>query len=355
VQPSRRGFLLGLGAAVSFGVSAPLSKRLLDDVSPELLAGLLYLGALFALLALRPLRARARGRGGREARLQRADVPRLAGLVVAGGIVAPVLLLLGLERTTGSAGSLLLNLEGPLTAIVAIVWFREHLSRHAFGGTVLIFAAAVALSWSMPGTSRDLTGALFIAAACALWAVDNNLTQSLTLRDPVSVVTVKATAASVVNISLACVIGARAPAAGAVVGALVVGAIAYGLSIVLDAYALRLLGAAREAAIFATAPFVGAAVAVPLLDETLGWRAGCAAIVMAVGVALMLTERHSHVHEHEPMVHDHVHVHDEHHQHEHAPGVDANQPHSHPHRHGRLVHAHAHVSDVHHRHSHGGA
>jgi drug/metabolite transporter (DMT)-like permease len=350
MEQSRRGVLLGLVAAVSFGVSAPLSKRLLDDVSPQLLAGLLYLGALFGLLALRPLRARSAF--GQEARLQRADVPRLAGVVVAGGIVAPVLLLLGLERTTGSAGSLLLNLEGPFTAIVAIVWFREHLSRHALGGTLLIFAAAIALSWSVPGTTRDLTGALLIAGACALWAVDNNLTQGLTLRDPISVVTVKATAASVVNVSLAFAIGAHVPAAGAIAGALAVGAIAYGLSIGLDAYALRLLGAARESAIFATAPFVGAAVAVPLLDETLGWRAGSAAIVMAAGVVLMLTERHSHVHEHEPMVHDHVHRHDEHHQHEHEAGVNPSEPHSHPHRHAHLVHAHAHVSDVHHRHSH---
>jgi drug/metabolite transporter (DMT)-like permease len=249
---------------------------------------------------------------------------------------------------------LLLNLEGPFTAIVAIVWFREHLSRHAFGGAALIFAGAIVLSWSVPGTTRDFTGALLIAGACALWAVDNNLTQGLTLRDPVAVVTVKAAAASVVNITLAVVIGASRPMATTIAAALAVGAVAYGLSIVFDAYALRLLGAAREAAIFATAPFVGAAVAVPLLDETLGWRATGAAVVMAIGVAFMLSERHSHLHMHEPLVHEHAHVHDEHHQHEHASDVDASEPHSHLHRHDHLVHAHRHVSDLHHRHPHDG-
>jgi drug/metabolite transporter (DMT)-like permease len=349
VRESRRGLLFGLVAAIAFGLSAPLSKRLLDDASPQLLAGLLYFGALLALLAVRRVRAST---GRREARLERAYAPRVAGVVVAGGIVAPVLLLAGLQRTTGSAGSLLLNLEGPCTAIVAIVWFREHLSRHALAGAALIFTGALALSWSVPGTSRDLTGAMLIAAACVLWAVDNNLTQSLTVRDPVSVVTVKAAAASIVNITLAAAIGTARPSTTTIVAALAVGAVAYGVSIVLDAYALRLLGAAREAAIFATAPFVGAALAVPLLDEPLGWRSGTAAVVMAIGVACMLTERHAHLHVHEPLRHDHAHVHDAHHQHEHPPGIDPSEPHSHPHDHARLVHTHVHVSDVHHRHAH---
>jgi drug/metabolite transporter (DMT)-like permease len=147
---------------------------------------------------------------------------------------------------------------------------------------------------------------LLIAGACALWAVDNNLTQSLTLRDPVAIVTVKAAAASTVNIALAVVIGTHRVPLATIAGALAVGAVAYGLSIVLDAYALRMLGAAREAAIFAIAPFVGAAVAVPLLGETLGWRAGTAAVVMGVGVVSMLTERHAHLHVHEPTEHEHL-------------------------------------------------
>ncbi|MDQ1520202.1 MAG: hypothetical protein QOI55_1275, partial [Actinomycetota bacterium] len=293
-------------------------------------------------------------------RLRRADVPRIAGLVVTGGIVAPVLLLVGLERVTGSTGSLLLNLEGPLTLLVAVFVFHEHLGRRAALGAGAIFAGAVVLSWADPTSGRDLIGATCIAAACALWAIDNNLTQSLTIRDPVAVVMVKTGAAAVVNITLAVALGAQLPPAGAIAGALALGAVSYGFSVVFDAYALRALGAAREAAVFATAPFVGALVAVPLLSERLGWRDGTAAAVMAAGVTFMLTERHGHLHAHEPLEHEHVHVHDEHHRHEHEhddePGydhaVDPSEPHSHVHRHDALVHAHPHVSDVHHRHEH---
>jgi hypothetical protein len=142
------------------------------------------------------------------------------------------------------------------------------------------------------------------------------------------------------------------PAATVVAGALLLGSAAYGLSILLDAYALRGLGAARESAIFATAPFAGALLAVPLLGE--GWSTVDvgAAVVMAVGLIALVGDRHAHLHVHEPLAHEHRHVHDAHHRHEHPPGVDPAEPHSHPHVHDRLVHAHAHVSDEHHRHRH---
>jgi hypothetical protein len=129
--------------------------------------------------------------------------------------------------------------------------------------------------------------------------------------------------------------------------------IAYGLSILFDAYALRLLGAAREAGIFAVAPFIGALLAIPLLSERLGVRGWTAALVMAGGVGLMLRERHEHVHTHIELVHEHAHVHDDHHRHAHDRFVDPREPHSHAHPHEPLTHAHPHVSDVHHRHSHG--
>jgi drug/metabolite transporter (DMT)-like permease len=250
VHDHRRGLTLGFAAAVSFGLSVPLSKRLLDDVSPQLLAGLLYLGA-FSILVV-ALIAR---RDTREARLRRSDLPRVVVLTTAGGLAAPVLLLVGLERVSGSTGSLLLNLEGPFTLLMAVVVFREHLGRHPALGAAAIFSGAAILSWAEPGSARDLAGVACIAAACALWALDNNLTQSLTVRDPIAVVTVKAGAAAAVNVTVGLLATAR-PAAGSVAGALALGALSYGLSIVLDAYALRALGAAREAAIFATAPFV---------------------------------------------------------------------------------------------------
>ncbi len=195
-------------------------------------------------------------------------------------------------------------------------------------------------------------GAALIVSACLGWAVDNNLTQRLSVRDPFQIVAVKTGVAAVVNIALALLRGEALPSAVVLCGALLLGAFAYGVSILLDVYVLRALGAAREAAVFATAPFAGALLAVPLLAET--WTSGdiAAAVAMAVGVVLLIGDHHEHEHTHSPISHDHRHTHDEHHQHDHPPGVDPTAPHSHPHEHQPLVHVHPHVSDVHHRHRH---
>jgi drug/metabolite transporter (DMT)-like permease len=339
--------MLGLAAAVMFGASTPFAKRLLDDTRPQLLAGLLYLGAFTVLAAALPRRRRSG-----EARLRRADAPRLAGVVVVGGILAPVLLLVGLERVSGTSGSLLLNLEGPFTVLIGLALFGEHLSRRAVFGAVAVFGGAALLSFGGPAGATDVLGALCVGAACLLWGVDNNLTQALTLRDPVAIVAIKTGVAGTVNLALAIALGARLPVATVVAAACALGAVAYGLSIVLDAYALRLLGAAREAVVFATAPFVGAVLAVPVLSEALERRELVAGAVMAAGIVLLLREHHDHEHVHEALEHDHLHALDEHHQHDHPPGIDTTEPHSHVHRHTALVHAHAHVSDAHHRHAH---
>lgn len=346
-RPATVGALLGLAAAVSFGVSTPISKGLLDSVGPQLLAGLLYLGAFLALATLIPARRRSP-----EARIRRADLPRLGALTLAGGIAAPVLLLVGLEQVQASTGSLLLNLEGPATLLLGLLVFREHLGKSAALGAACIFAGAVVLTFPHGSVGGQMVGIACIAAACACWGLDNNLTQSLTVRDPFSIVTVKTGVAALVNVTLAFILGAGIPDASIIAGALVLGAVAFGMSVVLDAYALRLLGAARESAIFAVAPFVGALAAWPLLGEQLGVQEVVAGAIMALGVLAVLRERHEHLHEHDPLVHDHLHVHDAHHRHAHAPGTDPGEPHSHQHQHARLVHAHAHVSDVHHRHDH---
>jgi drug/metabolite transporter (DMT)-like permease len=144
----------GLLAALLFGASTPFAKRLVEDASPQLLAGLLYLGAFAALGATTRLR-----RNSPEAPLRRADVPRLAGLTLAGGVVAPVLLLVGLERVSGTTASLLLNLEGPLTLILGLVVFREHLGRRPALGAAAVFGGALVLTVDPVGGADDLFGA----------------------------------------------------------------------------------------------------------------------------------------------------------------------------------------------------
>jgi len=339
--------VLGLAAAFTFGAGTPFAKLLVDETGPQLLAGLLYLGAFTALLVAVPVRRRRS-----EARVRQADLPRLAGMVLAGGVLAPVLLLVGLERVSGSTGSLLLNLEGPFTLLIGLAIFGEHLSRRAAFGAAVVFGGGALLSFGGLGGSTDAVGSLCIATACVLWGIDNNLTQSLTLRDPFAIVRIKAGAAATVNLALALALGASIPPVEIVCAALGLGAVSYGLSIVLDAYALRVLGTAREAAIFATAPFVGALLALPILAESLSRADIFAGVIMAGGVVLLLGERHQHVHVHAPLLHDHTHVHDEHHHHDHPSGIPTAEPHAHVHQHDRLAHSHPHVSDVHHRHRH---
>lgn len=344
----RLGPLCGLGAAVSFGLAAPLSKLLLRDMPALLLAGVLYLGAGLGL-SLYQLCRRSR----REATLGRGDLWKLGLVTLSGGMLGPVLMLVGLTRLPALAASLLLNLEAPFTIGLSLLLFAEHLSRRAAAGSGLIFLGSALLQWRGLGTSDDIIGVLCVVGACGCWALDNNLTQRLSLKDPFAIVRAKALTAGLVNTALSWLIGQARPVELDQLGAaLLLGGISYGVSVVLDAYALRFVGAAREAAYFATAPFVGALLSVVLLHETLRLRDGLAGLLMAGGVLCLLYERHSHRHEHDTLYHDHAHVHDSHHQHEHPPGLAPDEPHAHPHRHERLVHDHPHVSDEHHRHKH---
>lgn len=343
-----RGAACGLAAAALFGMSAPVAKVLLGEVPPVTLAGLLYLGAAAGLWAQRAL-YRPTG----ESQLVRGDVVKLAVVVLAGGVLAPVFMLLGLSRVTALSGSLLLNLEAPFTVLLAVVAFGEHLGREGAIATALILIGAVLLKLEPSALGADTLGVVLLAAACAGWALDNNLTQRLSLRDPFAIVRVKTLGAGVVNTLLGLfVTGADLPPTAYVGVALLLGALSYGASVVLDAYALRMIGAAREAAWFATAPFVGALISLVFLDEGVRWHDGLAMTLMCLGVVFLLRERHAHAHFHDVLEHEHAHVHDEHHRHPHRSDDPLSEPHSHHHRHAPLEHDHPHVSDVHHRHRH---
>ncbi len=341
---ARRATAAGLAAAALFGASTPVAKLLVPGSGALMLAGLLYLGAGVGLTLFAPFRRAA------EAPLRRADLRVLAPMIVAGGIVGPVLLVFGLARVSGVAASLLLNLEAPFTMGLAVLAFGDHLSRREALGAAAIVAGGAWLTVA-PGPLR--TGALGVAAvagACAAWSLDNNLAQRLALRDPVTVARAKTLAAGAVSVALAVASGDRLPPLAIAVGALAVGAVGYGASIVLHLLATRGIGAARQAALFATAPFVGALVSVLLLGERLGLRDIVAAALMAAGLAAVLKARHAHEHVHAVLEHDHAHLHDEHHRHGHPEPVS--EPHSHSHGHAALVHDHPHLPDAHHRHEH---
>ena len=354
-EASERQVPVGVGFAVAsaflFGLGTPCAKLLLGETPPVLLAGLLYAGSglgLFVVRLLSPVSAH-------EAPIARADVPWLAGAILAGGTLGPVLLMSGLRSTPASAASLLLNLEGVFTALLAWFVFRENFDRRIALGFALIMAGGVALSWE--GGERDRPvlplGSLAIAAACFCWAVDNNLTQKVSGADPLHLAAIKGAVAGSVNLALASVTGARWPSAAAIIGALAVGFLGYGLSLVLFIRGLRHLGTARTGAYFSLAPFFGAAASLILLRESIGRGLLAAAVLMAIGAWLHLTERHEHEHHHQRLEHSHRHVHDEHHRHAHAPDIAPAEPHTHAHVHEPMIHRHPHYPDIHHRHRHG--
>jgi drug/metabolite transporter (DMT)-like permease len=342
------GVPLALGSAVLFGISAPLSKLLVGSIDPGVLAGLLYLGAGGGLAVVEAGRSLI-GLPSQESKLQRRDWPWLAAVVLFGGLLGPLLLLLGLSQTSGASGSLLLNLEGLATMAIAWLVFRENVDRRLLVGAAAILLGAVLLSWQGQGLRLDV-GGLYVAAACLCWGIDNNLTRKLSGSDPVQIAMIKGLVAGAVNLGIALSLGAQLPGPGLVAAAAVVGLMGVGLSLVMFMLALRHLGTARTGAYFSLAPFIGAVLALLLFDEPVTANLIAAAALMALGLYLHLTERHAHTHEHDALEHDHLHVHDAHHQHQHDGPVS--EPHAHRHRHARLTHTHPHYPDLHHRHQH---
>jgi drug/metabolite transporter (DMT)-like permease len=342
------GVAAAFGAAALFGLSTPLAKTLLDSTEPLLLAGMLYLGSGIGLAALLLFRWLARR--------ERVNWPLgteilwLLGAVATGGMLGPFLLMYGLQYIDSASASLILNLEGVFTALLAWFIFKENFDRRIALGMALIVAGGVVLSSQPTLIAESYLGPLAIAGACLAWAIDNNFTRKVSMRDALFIACAKGLGAGATNVALAIGQGTPAPAMSTALQAGVVGFLGYGLSLALFVLALRALGTARTGAYFSLAPFIGATFALAL-GAPLTITLVVGGILMGAGVWLHLTEHHHHLHRHDRIEHEHRHTHDEHHRHPHA-GPDTTEPHSHPHVHAPLEHAHAHYPDIHHRHEH---
>ena len=345
------GIGCALGAAALFGASTPFAKLLLGEVSPLMLAGILYLGSGIGLALWLTVRVRLYPEE-RSAALARGDLPWLVAAILAGGVAGPILLMQGLARSDAASASLLLNLEAVLTAAIAWTVFRENVDRRVFAGMAAIVAGGVVLSaGAVPGV-EGLLGTGLISAACLAWAIDNNLTRRISGGDAATLACVKGFAAGAVNLALALAVGTPIPAVQTGLWAGLLGFAGYGVSLALFVVALRHLGTARTGAYFSVAPFVGAALALGLFGERPAPAFWAAAALMALGVWLHLTEHHAHEHAHEALEHEHEHAHDAHHRHAHVADWNGSEPHVHAHRHEPMMHAHPHYPDLHHRHPH---
>jgi len=343
----------GILAAVLFGISAPLSKLLLEGMDPVILAGLLYLGAGSVMGALLASGKLLKAREAEEARIERRDIPWLAGATLAGGVLGPILLLLGLQLMHAATASLLLNLEVVATGLIAFLLFRESVGRRAWTAIIAVAGGGALLSVDLTTGLAISPGALLIVGACFAWGFDNNLTGRISLKDPRRIVLIKGLAAGAFSFLLGVVLGRPLPSLSPALYALALGAVSYGVSISFFVLSLRRVGAARTGVLFGLAPFVGVALSLAIFRQLPAWPFFAALVLMALATILLGRERHAHLHTHVAAIHTHPHRHDDgHHGHRHGSDLDTTAPHVHEHTHEEIVHSHEHKPDPHHRHRH---
>ena len=350
VHLDRKPILYILISALLFGLSSPLAKLLLKDISPITLAGLLYLGAVLGLF-LYSLITNKISSTVKAMRLERRDLPWLIGAIIAGGVIAPISQMIGLNLISGFSVSLLLNMEGVTTAIIAVFFFRENTGKRLWFALLCMTVAGVLLTWDSNQSKFNIVGPLLILLAVVCWGIDNNLTRQIADKNPIQITYIKGLVGGLISICVALILGKKIPSDVTLIFALLLGAFSYGISLVFFIKALAGLGSSRTGAFFSLGPFVGAIASIVILKDWIGWMMFPALVFMALGTWLISNERHEHIHTHPAVTHTHMHVHDDmHHLHTHPFAVQGS--HSHEHTHLELHHVHTHWPDIQHRHLH---
>ena len=285
MKPSmKHGIFLAVLAAGLYALSSPFSKLLLPFMPSTLMAGFLYLGAGLGMAAL-ALGKKAVGRPESEARLTRKELPYTIAMIVL-DIAAPISLLFGLTMTTAANASLLNNFEIVATAIIALLIFKEAISARLWLGILFVTASCALLSFEDISSLQFNTGSLFVLLACVLWGIENNCTRALSSKDPLEIVMVKGVFSGLGSVIIGLVCGERIRLLWTIPLVLLLGFVAYGLSIYYYVYAQRLLGAARTSAYYAVAPFIGAFLSLIIFREVPGVLFLAALALMAVGAWL---------------------------------------------------------------------
>lgn len=336
-------------AALLYGISAPVSKLLLNELPPTLMAALLYLGAGFGMVGVNLFQVIAK-HDRREARMTAKELPYVIGMILL-DIAAPIFLMIGLQLTTSSNASLLNNFEIVATSLIALFLFKETVGKRMWFAIALISLASIILSVSDFSSFSFSIGSIFVLLACLSWGFENNCTRMLSLKDPLQIVVVKGFGSGMGALLICFMRTEFSFNVPYILMTLLLGFVAYGLSIFFYIKAQRDLGAARTSAFYATAPFIGVLVSWLVLHETVTSSFAIALVIMLIGTYFAVTEDHQHDHIHTFETHEHKHNHaDDHHYHTHE--FEINGEHTHEHTHETIKHKHAHLPDLHHRHSH---
>ena len=276
-------------AAALYALNAPASKLLLQNVPPSMMAALLYLGAGLGML-LMGLARRAAGRPSAEAHLTRKDLPYTIGMIVL-DILAPIFLMIGISHTTAANASLLNNFEIVATSLIALLIFKEKISRRLWLAIGLIVLSSALLTVEDAGSLKFSVGSVFVLLASCCWGLENNCTRMLSQSDPQEIVIVKGLGSGAGALLVALLTGESFPAWGYVPFALLLGFVAYGLSIYFYVYAQRYLGAARTSAYYAIAPFIGVLMSLAVFREMPGMIFFAALAVMIVATVLVTKDQ----------------------------------------------------------------
>lgn len=341
-------------AAVLFGIWTPCVKLFLEKVEPIQMAGLVGLGTALGLMIVIAIESIFLKKEMKEASISKSDLEWIVGAGIIGEIIGPVVCFISLKHTLASTASLLLGTECVITAIIAMLFFKEAVGKRVWVAAILITLASIILTGSVSQEWDGTLGALGIIFACVLWGIDNNMTRNVSGKDPVLIVASRGLVAGVFLLFLSGIIGEPSADAMTIVYALILGFLINGVGLVLYVRALRNLGTSRTGVILGIEPFVGSLLALVLLKESQGPLFFIALVIMALGIYLIFNEKHCHEHEHEGMEHEHMHSHnDGHHNHTHEDNkMNMQKVHTHTHKHEKMIHTHAHLPDIHHRHRH---
>lgn len=339
---------MALMAALLYGLSSPISKLLLDEIPPLYMAALLYLGAGLGMSLLEfILKGKEKGK---EASVTGKELPYVIGMLLL-DIAAPVFLMFGLQHSDPASVSLLNNFEIVATSVIALIIFKEAVGKRMWVAIALITFASMLLSVEDISNLTFSMGAVFILLACICWGFENNCTRMLSIKNPIQIVIIKGIGSGSGALLIAVLNPSKVNNLSYCLLAMLLGFVAYGLSIYCYIRAQRVLGASRTSAYYAAAPFIGVLVSFVLFREAISFVFWIALVIMLVGSFFIMTEKHEHIHIHEETIHEHLHDHrDGHHDHIHVPEFIGE--HSHEHTHTAIVHSHSHTPDMHHQHQH---
>ena len=280
-QEMRKGIILAILAAVLYAVSSPFSKILLNEMPPTLMAGFLYLGAGIGM-SLIAISRRVRQVETTEIHLSKAEMPYIVAMILL-DIASPICMLIGLNATTAANASLLNNFEIVATALIALVIFRECISKRLWMGILFVTLSSVILSFEDVTSLEFSYGSLFVLLAAVFWGLENNCTRKLSSCDPLEIVLLKGIFSGTGSIVIGLVIGERLMNLWSVIAVMAVGIVSYGLSIYFYVHAQRLLGAARTSAYYAVSPFIAAFLSILIFGQIPEVTYFIALILMAIG------------------------------------------------------------------------